>query len=102
MRAGNPRLVLGLFLIGWESGVSFVNQSQSGVKENQSTIEAVIKKTFLYDLHIHPWSYWTMQKQTSVYLSNQDTYDYKRNLCLRFFHFQYWLSDAVEATTGAG
>ena len=42
------------------------------------------------------------QKQTCVYLSNQDTYDYKRNLCIRFFHFQYWLSDAVEATTGAG
>ena len=32
MRATNAELVFALFLIGWESGASFVNQSQSVVK----------------------------------------------------------------------
>ena len=32
-RASKSRLV---FLIGWESGMSFVNQSQSEVNQNQS------------------------------------------------------------------
>ena len=36
IRAYISRLVLVLLLIGWESGASFVNQSQSEVKQDQS------------------------------------------------------------------
>ena len=36
MRAYSLRLVLILHLVGWESCPSFVNQSQSEVKQNQS------------------------------------------------------------------
>ena len=39
MRACNLRLVLVLLLIAWESGASFINQSQSKVKQNQSKRE---------------------------------------------------------------
>ena len=38
-RAAKTRLVLVLFLIGWESGASFFNQSQSVVMQNQSKRE---------------------------------------------------------------
>ena len=33
---GTINIVFALLLIGWESGVSFVNQSQSAVEENKS------------------------------------------------------------------
>ena len=36
MRASEARLISVLHLIGWESGASFVNQSQSVVMQNQS------------------------------------------------------------------
>ena len=38
-RASEARLVLVLFLIGWESGANFVNHSQSVVKQNQTKRE---------------------------------------------------------------
>ena len=38
-RASKSRLVLVLFLIGWESGAIFANQSQSVVKQKRRSLE---------------------------------------------------------------
>ena len=38
------RLVSVLFLIGWESGASFANQSQSGLKENKAFVKPLCNR----------------------------------------------------------
>ena len=42
-RASKSRLFLVFFLIGWESGASFANQSRSEGKQNQSKTKAISK-----------------------------------------------------------
>lgn len=67
------------------------------------------EKMFVYfqTLLFSPWSQWRpygdvverYEKQTSVYPTKMLMF--KRTLCIRFLHFQYWHSDAIEVTTGA-
>ena len=52
--ASEAQLILVLLVIGWESGLNFVNQSQSAVKQNQS------KRKIAFDTQLKTALTWTL------------------------------------------
>ena len=66
MRAAKTRLVLVWIPIGWESGASFVNQSQSVVMQKQSKREITFDTQLKTDLLGDTTMIWSILKISKI------------------------------------